>query len=273
MPVISSSEFDREGSAINPAYQADLHFEIGDDIGSSLQKIIQTIYARWAVRYFKSGNEIFGKLIVRSVRGVTPEGVGISRSTFHSEDGELVTLFYGEGDHRTNIEDFTLVQDFVSMTTRHKIGTKVGESAAFYDSTQHLTDGYVFQLEFFYGRMEGYSSDYKANSPATGIALANISQTLPRIDIEVVPSPDFTTYLNCGDRVNLVIESPLVTGIVGNSVRVDSITYTSKDGYLERRILLNFMSPQKRAGTTGFLQAVSEIQQKLDGLDKNYLNN
>lgn len=265
-------EFDREGSAINPAFNADLKFEVGDDIGGALQKIIQTIYARWAVRYYKSGNEIFGKLVVRSVRGVTPEGVGIARAIHQSEDGELVTLSYREGDFNNTIQDFKFIQDFSLLSTRAKLGAKIGVDTQFYDSNRHQTDGYVYSLEFFFGRTEEYISDYKANSPATALAVANISQTLPRADVEVTPSPDFITHLNAGDRVNVVIDSPLLSGVNGNTVRIDSISYTTKDGYLERTLLLNFMSPQKRAGTTGLLQAMSNIQQKLDGLDKNYFN-
>lgn len=265
-------EFYREGSAFNDDFAADLRFEVGDDIGSSLQKIIQTTYSRWAVRYLKSGNEIFGRLIVRSVRGVTPEGVGISRTIHQSEDGERIALIFGEGDQRNNIQKFELVQDFTRMTTRSKLGAKIGDVSQFFDSTVHLTDPYLSVLEFYYGRTEGYGSDYKANSAATALTLANINQTLPRTDIEITLAPTFTRHLNCGDRVGVTIISPMVTGIADNTVRIDSITYRSRDGYLERSMLLNFMSPQKRPGTTGLLQQISDMQQALDGLDKNYFN-
>lgn len=265
-------EFYRDGSAFNPDYTADLRFEIGDDIGSCMQKIIQTTYSRWAVRYTRQENEIFGRLIVRSVRGVTPEGVGIARGFHHTEDGEFVHLIYVEGEEHNNIQSFNLVQDLSQMTTRSKLGAKIGGESKFYNSTSYQTDPYLFQLEFYYGRTEGYASDYKANSAATGRTLANLNQTLPRIDADVVLAPNFTRYLNCGDRVSMSLKSPMIIGLDKNTVRIDAISYTSKDGYLERRMFINFMSPQKRPGTNGLLQQISDMQQKLDGLDKNYLN-
>lgn len=263
-------DFDRAGSAINTDFRADLHFEIGDDIGGCLQKIIQTIYARWAIRYYKSGNEIFGKLVVRSVRGVSPEGVGISRSKFQSEDGKEITLFYGEGDKRSNILDFNFVFDLSAYTSRTKIGVKINDVSLFYDAPPDPTSG---AFEYYFGRTEGFVTDYKATSQATALALATINQTYPRQDLDVTLTPDFPDRLNCGDRVNVVIDSPLLQvpyGII--SARIDAVTYVAKDGYLERRVFVNTMSPQKRTGTTGFLQAMSDIQQKLDGLDKNYFN-
>jgi len=266
-------EFDREASAFNDEYAADLRFEIGDDIGTALQKIIQTTYSRWAVRYEKRGNEIFGRLIVRSVRGVTPEGVGIARSKHQSEDGSRVTLIYAEGGAHNNIQKFQITQDLSQMTTRSKLGAKIGGESQFFDSTLHNTDPTVFTYEFYYGRTEGFSTDYKANSESTGRTLANINQTLPRIDMEVTLSPDFDIHLNAGDRVSVIIESPLITGINGNTVRIDAVSYTLRNSHLERVLKLNFMSPQKRPGTTGLLQAISGMQQKLDGLDKNYFNN
>ena len=265
-------EFDLEGSAFNPDYHADLRFEVGDDIGTALQKIIQSTYSRWAVRYFKSGNEISGKLVVRSVRGVTPEGVGISRTIHQSEDGDRITMRYIEGDPTNNIQSFTITQDLSRFTTRFKLGAKVGEESLFFDSTQHLTDGYTQLLEFYFGRTDGYATDYKANSAETGRSLANIYNVLPRIETQIVVSPEFTRYLNAGDRVGLTLHSPMIQGIKDNTVRVDAITYQSRDGYFERTMLLNFMSPQVRPGTTGLLQKISDMEGQLDGLNKNYFN-
>ena len=265
-------EFDRDGSAYNSDYVADLKFEIGDDIGGSLQKIIQSTYSRWAVRYYKSGNEIYGKLIVRSVIGVTPEGVGIARGSYTSEDGTIIRMLYSEGDPQSNIQTYKVVQDLSRMSTRTKLGSKTGGVPAYYDSNKHLTDLYVYRLEYFFGRTEEFVSDNKVNSEETGQALANLSQTMPRADVEVVLDPTWDIHLNCGDRVDLTIKSKLITGIEDRQVRIDSVTYEIKSGYIEKRILLNFMSPQKRTGTTGLLQAIGNIEQRLDGLDKDYLN-
>ncbi len=264
-------EFDREGSAINPDYGADLRFEIGDNIGSSLQKIIQTVYARWAVQYVKDGDVIYGKLVVRSVRGVTPEGVGISRSKFQSDDGKEITLFYGEGSERSNMQDFNFVFDLSSYTSRTKVGAKIGDVSQFFDSP--VPQDVFAQFEYFFGRADGFVTDYNANSPATAYALADINRTLPRQDLDVLLTPTAGLDLNCGDRVNVVIDSPLLAiayGVI--AVRIDAITMTYKDGYFEKRLFVNTMSPQKRTGTTGFLQAVNDIKERLDGLDKNYFN-
>jgi len=266
LPIV----FDRAGSIINPAYQADLKFEIGDDIGSCLQKIIQTLYARWQMRYYKDGNSIFGNLVVRSVRGVSPEGVGISRSWAQSEDGEVIRLFYGEGDNRSNMQDFTFTGDFSSYASRAKVGARINGNPAFFTADPDETSA---QYEFQFGRTEVYVSDYNANSPETALALSRINQNYPRQDFDVLLSPLFTRRLNCGDRVSIAIASPLLNVEDGTtSARIDAVSYNFKDGYLERRVLANVMSPQKRTGTTGFLEAMSKVQQGLDKLDKNYFN-
>lgn len=263
-------DFDRDGSDINTDYRANLRFEIGDDIGGSLQKIIQTIYARWQMRYYKNGNEIYGNLVIRSVKGVSPEGVGISRSKFQSEDGKEITLFYGEGDNRSNLLDFNFVFDLSSYISRVKIGVKIDDVSQFYDADPDPTSSL---FEYYFGRTEGFTTDYKVASELTAKAQATINQTYPRQDLDVTLTPTFTDRLNCGDRVNVVIDSPLLKVPYGTiSARIDAVYYSMKDGYLERRLFVNTMSPQKRTGTTGFLQAISDIQQKLDGLNKNYFN-
>ena len=266
-------DFDRDGSAINTDYRADLHFEIGDDIAGCLQKIIQTIYARWQMRYFKNGNDIYGKLIIRSVKGVTPEGVGISRSFAQSEDGSQVSLYYGEGDDKSNLQDFDFGFDLTSYASRTKIGAKIDNASVFYDSLPPETSDTFYTLEYLFGRTDGYMTDYNASSKETAIALADINRVFPGQDFDVTLSPTFDKKINCGDRVNVIISSPVLR-VDRNliSVRVDAVTYTLKDGYLECRLFINTMSPQKRSGTTGLLQAISDIKQRLDGLDKNYFN-
>lgn len=263
-------EFDRDGSAINDDFRADLHFEIGDDIAGALQKIIQTIYARWAVRYEKVGNEIFGKLVIRSVQGVTPEGVGISRSRHKSEDGKEITLYYGEGEKKNNIQDFAFVFDLSEYTSRTKIGVKLADVSTFIDTPPNENSAL---FEFFFGKAEGFMTDYNANSQATAVALGQINQTYPRQDLDVTLSPEFKTLINCGDRLNIVINSPLLQIPEGQiSARIDAVRYSVKDGVVERKIFVNTMSPQKRTGTTGFLQAIANMSQKLDGLNNNYFN-
>lgn len=267
-------EFDSSNSAINTEYRADLRFEIGDDIGGCLQKIIQTIYARWQMRYYKKGNEIYGRLILRSVKGVTPEGVGISRSFAHSEDGSQETLYYGEGDSKSNIQDFDFNFDLTSYASRTKIGAKINNTSEFYDSLPPEASDSFYALEYVFGKTEGFMTDYNATSQATALALADINRVFPRQDFDIVLSPTYEKIINCGDRVNIIIDAPVLK-IARNliTVRVDGVTYSTRDGILECRLFVNSMSPQKRTGTTGLLQAISGIKQRLDDLDKNYFNN
>jgi hypothetical protein len=274
-------DFNREGSAINDDDRADLHFEVGDSIGGCLQKIIQTIYARWAMRYTKTDNDITGRLIIRSVRGVTPEGVGIARTPFHSEDGSVVRLYYGEGNNKSNIEDFSFTQDFSDYFSRVKVGARINGEPQFFDIPNNMIDPVTAFYEFLFGRMEKFITDYNANSATTALILSKINQSFGRLDAEIQLAPTFTRRLNCGDRVEILIQSPLVKGLDANfqpvdlnaQVRIDAINYERRDGYWAVKMTVNFMSPQKRLGTTGFLQAMGNIQQALDALNKNYFNN
>lgn len=264
-------EFDIAGSAINSDFRADLKFEIGEDIGGCMQKIIQTIYARWAVRYRIVGNEIYGNLVIRSVNGVSPQGVGISRTINGSEDGEVITLLYAEGKQQNNIQEYSFVFDLSSYSSRAKVGARIGNEPKFFTAPPN---GNSALFEGLFGLCESYVSDYNANSDATANAVSSISQTYPRQDLDVTLVPHYTRLLNCGDRVNIVIESPMLEIPYGYaSVRIDSINYQYRDGFFERRVQINTMSPQKRTGTTGLLQAINSMKQKIDGLDKNYLNN
>ena len=260
--------FDREASELNPDYAADLRFEVGDTIAGSLQKIIQTIYARWAVEYRKEGNQMIGSLRVRSAIGVTPQGIGRSRGNFTNETGEFYTMQYVEGDPTNTLQNFQLTYDLTPYASRAKVGTRIGGVSNFVTAQPVGNSGF---FEFFFGRTETYTTDYNANSLVTANAISEISQVSANIDLTVTLVPDFEGYIIPGDRVNLKIDSPQLADIDGNLVRVDRLSYDFKDGYLERTLLLNFVSPQKRAGTTGFLQAVNDIKQRLDGLDKSYL--
>lgn len=274
--------FDRESSAINNSDRADLYFEIGDTVGSCIQKIIQTIYARWAVRYERIDNDITGRLFIRSVRSVTPEGVGISRSKFHSEDGEVIRLYYGEGQNESNIEDFSFTNDFSDYYTRVKVGAKVNGQSQYYDNvTNASVDPVTNFYEGLFGRTEKFITDYNAISEATAIIIAKINQSYGQLDAQITLAPTFKRRLNCGDRVEILIQSPLVKMLDGNfqpvdlntGVRIDSINYDRRDGYWDVKMKIDFMSPQKRLGTTGFLQAMTNVQQALDSLNKNYFNN
>jgi len=262
--------FNREGSAISDQYQADLTFSRGDDIGSSLQKIIQSIYARWAVRYTKVGNEVIGFLIVRSVRGVSPEGVGIARSIHQSEDGTIVKLSYEEGSQQNTIHTFNVNYDAAPYVSRATLGVKLGEDQepTFVNAAP---DGFSAFFESNYGRTEAFSTDYKVASLETAQQLSGMNQVYPTIDVQIQPTPDFTPHLNCGDRVLLAIKSPLVE-LPGNTVRVDSVSYTMEDGYLTRSISLNLTSMQKRPGTGGILKKINDMDTALDDLGKHYFN-
>lgn len=261
--------FDRANSAFNSVFKAELSFEIGDDIASCLQKIIQTYYARWAMRYKKDGNNIYGSLIVRSINGVTPEGVGISRSISKSEDGDVITLFYGEGDKRNNIQNFNFTFDLSSYTSRTKMGIKIGSESQFVNVPPNPFSG---AMENLFGLAESFVTDYKATSEDTAKSIGKINQTYPRQDFEVVMSPLFNKRLNCGDRVNITIISSLLAGVKDFGVRIDNVTYSLKDGYFETRLFVNSMNPQKRTGTLDFLQVINSLQGKLDDLNKKYFN-
>ena len=262
--------FDREASEFNTTFEADLRFEIGDDFASSIQKIIQTVYARWAVEYSFIGNDIIGKLRVRSVRGVTPEGIGRASGYFTNESGEIITMRYEEGGELNSIQDFTLTYDLSSYTSRTTVGTKIGGVNNFIVTPPEGNSAF---FENTFGRTEGYITDYKANSVQTAHVVSTISQVPPRIDIEVLINPKSGIRIIPGDRVNLIIDTPLLQGVSGNLVRVDAISYNFRDGIFERTALLNFVSPQKRVGTTGLLQKISQLDTQLDGLNKNYLTN
>lgn len=261
-------EFNAEKSAINSDERADLVFAVGDNIASCLQKIIQTLYARWAVRYEKINNQIIGYLIVRSISNVTPEGVGIARTKERSEDGTLVTIFYGEGDSRSNVLGFDFNIDLSSYTARTKIGVKLNGDTQYFDSEP---DEVSASFAYIFGITEGFATDYKANSEDTARSLAIINQTYPKSDCEVTLNPDFTDRFNCGDRVNLKIVSPFLEGVNDAQVRIDGITYTRKSGYFETKLNLNTMNPQKRTGTTGILEKISSLEERLDDLNQNYL--
>lgn len=261
--------FDRSASAFNTAYSADLRFEVGDNIASCIQKIIQTGYARWAVEYTKIGNDIIGSLRVRSVRGVTPEGVGIARGLFTNEDGELFILRYEEGGELNNIQDFSLNYDLANYASRMKVGVKIGGENSFVTALPAGNSGF---FENTFGRTEGYTTDYNANSEATAQAISAISQVFPKIDVTATITPDEKRFLKPGDRVSLFITIPMLQGVAGNLVRIDAVSYSYDDGELTRTLLLNFVSPQKRTGSTGLLQTINALDQQLDGLNKNYLN-
>lgn len=260
-------EFDRDGSAIAAGSGADLTFEIGDDIAGCLQKIIQTIYARWAVRYAKEGDYIIGHLVMRSVIGVTPEGVGISRA-IKREDGSLVELLYDEGSPRTNMQDFNVTLDLSAYTSRTKLAYKVGDTTKYVEAPPDGTSG-AFETQW--GIAEGFVSDYNVSSDETAEAVSQINQTYPIYGLDITLTPDFDTPLNAGDRVLVTINQALLVGLSGFQGRIDSLSLDRKNGYWEKKVTVSFVSPQKRAGTIGFIAALAQIKQHLADLDKNYL--
>lgn len=261
---------DIASSQINNAFRADLHFEVGESIGSALQKIIQTIYARWAINYEKNDNQIIGKLIIRSVLGVTPEGIGISQSIYHSESGRVVTIHYEEGSALNNILSFNFTQDFTNATTRTKVGIKLDGNPVFVDVPPYGVNQFI---ETTYGRSESFMTDYYANSVQTGSVVGQINQTFPRSDITVTLAPNFKEIVKAGDRVSVYINTPQLVSTERAGMRVDSVRYNRQDGYWDITLHLNAMSPQKRSGTSGLLETLSKVDQGLDSLDKNYFNN
>lgn len=269
--------FSRELSSVAPGIGADFKFEPGDDIAGCLQKIIQSVYARWAVRYARVGDNIVGRLIVRSIAGITPEGVGIARTFLKSEDGDVVEFVYTDGNGRgnggygkNNLQSFNYTLDLSQYTSRTKIVTKIGDAAQSYDVTPNPLSGF---LEGLFGRSEGFVSDYNVNSEATARIVGSIEQTYPRNDFTVVLAPNYTKHLNCGDRVGIKIDTALFTTLPNDLMaRIDSISYSRKDGFFERTMMLNLMNPQKRTGTSGILQVIAGMNKRIDGLDKSYVN-
>ena len=263
-------DFDRSGSEIAGSQAgADLVFEVGDDIAGCLQKIIQTIYARWAVRYSKEGDLIVGKMILRSVRYVTPEGVGIVRTPTKSEDGTVITLVYDEGNPLTNIQDWKLTFDVAPLAAVSKLAFKEGDVTKYISSPPDGISGY-YAAQF--GYTENFSSDYNATSEDTGRALSQINQVYPTFAVDITLAPDLDIFLRAGDRVSFKVKSPMLSGFEnGSQGRIDSISFSRSNGSWFTSMTVNFMSPQKRAGTVGFLAIVAQIKQHLADLDKNYL--
>lgn len=259
--------FSREGSDVLSIGE-DLHFAVGETSASVLQKTIQTLMARWAVRYTRDGNSITGDLIVRSISGVTPEGVGISRSFARSEDGEVITLHYAEGKNVGNLLDFDFTIDVSNYSSRVKVAAKINDQTVFITAPP---DGTSSIFEFFFGRAEKFQSDYNADSAITAHAISQINQVYPRQDISLLLSPDFPHNLRCGDRVNILIESPILTGVTNISGRIDSIRYDRKDGFSEIEVFANFMNPQNRTGKTGLIEIIDQMNKKLNDIDKNLI--
>lgn len=261
--------FDEENSQMNPDYNVDLKFEVGDSIGGAIQTIIKNTYARWQMRYYKKDGFIYGKLVIRSVVGVTPEGVGISRSKFKSEDGDIVKLFYKEGGKYNNLQSFNFKLDLTSYTSRVRLGVKINGESEF---VENQNDWIADWFENTFGRCEEFATDYKINSLISANESAIINKNYPEQTIQCTLSPLFDKHLRAGDRVGLEIISPIL--IVGSGgVRVDSISYNYNDGFFDKQLVLNTMSPQKRSATTGIVDMIGDMQNKLDGLDKNYFNN
>src|SRR5690606_7756751 len=109
----------------------DMIFERGTDIASCLQKILQTTYSRWAVKYQYVDGVIIGKLIVRSVRYVTPEGVGKSYSFVQTDTGEVKEFTFIEGGV-SNIKEFAFTQSADSYMPAVVVGAKIDDNSEFF---------------------------------------------------------------------------------------------------------------------------------------------
>ena len=265
IPII----FDEENSELNPDYFTEQTFKLGSNIAACIQKIIQSVYARWAIRYEWSGDAIVGRLILRSVRGISPEGVGISRTGYQTEDGTKILLMYQEGNSRNNLEDFDYVLDAAQYTSRTKVGYKNGGVG-----TIKNVPAFDFSatLEYLLGAAESFVSDYNIDSEDAAIQIGRLNQTPIRQDFTVTISPDIHLDLNCGDRVALFIDTPILKTNTEYQVRIDSISMERKEGYFTKKMLLNSMSPIKRIGTSDLLAKINSTGSKVSDIDISYLN-
>lgn len=266
-------ELDREESMLNPDFNTDLKFEVGDNIASVMKKIIEDIYARWAIRYEVKGDRIKANLVIRSVMGITPAGIGIARAKQISEDGTVIELIYSEGSQKNNIVDFNFKSDVTNFSSDIKVAYKIDGNTKYLDVPPQNFETRLFKSFFGGGKFEKFVTDYKVNSQKAAKNVGGINQSVFRQDATIEVSPDFEKHLRPGDRVSLTIDSPFLNGINENGVRVDAVNYDWKDGYFKREFVVNTLSPQKKVGNLGVLLELSNTQGSLDGLDKNYLSN
>jgi hypothetical protein len=263
-------EFDMDKSALNPDYKTSLRFETGDTIGSCLRKIIEPILARWAVRYEKVGDYIIGKLIVRSIVGVTPEGVGIARIKEKSEDGEIVPLIYEEGQGNNNVQSFSFDSDMSNYNSRTKIGYKIDGESVYYTAPP---TGSSPALETVFGICEKYATDYSAASEEGARRSSIVNQTYITSGVDIILSPDFTRFLNCGDRVVIKIKSQTLLGAEdGISARIDKIDYIWSDGLLSRTLGFDIMNQLKFSGSNDVVREMNELSSKQSNSDQYYFN-
>jgi hypothetical protein len=116
-------------------------------------------------------------------------------------------------------------------------------------------------------------TDYNATSAKTAESISAINQQTPKITVDAELTPDFEYFLRPGDRVSLFIDSPMLTGVNGNLVRIETIRYQFQDGIFRRFLLLDFTSPLARDGNTQLMEQIARIDERVDRLDKNYFNN
>ena len=262
--------FDRDRSAINEKYTTDLSFKVGDKYAKILKKIVKSTQSRWAIEYEKTGNSITGHLFVRSIFGVTPEGVGVSHSVDKSEDGSRINLFYKEGSQANTINNFTFRYDMAKMNTRTKVGIKTDGQKEFVDVPPN---GFTARLQGRFGITESYINDYKVDSKDAAQTIGDINQNLPVQELSITLARDFKKYLRTGDRVSLEIEVPLLYFPGEISSRIDGITYVYREGGFERQLKVNVQNPKKRIESTAIIDQIEKVNERLDDLDKDYLEN
>src|SRR5690606_17927922 len=125
--------------------------------------IIEDSRSRWRLDTIYQDGVFRTSLVVRSIEGVTPEGVGIARTREKSEDGSILQLFFEKGNQLSNIQNFTIRQNISAMATRTILAYKIGEETRYSKQSDGLSKG----IQGLLGRYENFVSDYRIDSDDT----------------------------------------------------------------------------------------------------------
>lgn len=222
-----------------------LNFTTGKTIYQAIKDIVDSAYLRFIFTYEKSGITITPKILVRSVLGISPEGVGINRGLQSTETDDKVQLKYSiDSPRETNLIDFNINYDLRGMVSKGKLIT----SDAVYDSSSSPVSEF---LGSYFGNVERTEVAFEITDPATAQAVANglVNDVSFRIDVTFEDSYNFE--INIGDRISLLIKTKLLRlftpGAIDNPItpRVEEKNVSVKDGYRIITLKLNANNSQK----------------------------
>src|SRR5690606_10698459 len=171
----------------------------------------------------------------------------------------------------SNIKEFAFTQSADSYMPAVVVGAKIDDNSEFFTAPP---TGANLAYYPFYGRFEKFITDYNANSEETALEISRTSQGFMRVDVDILMVPDYYFPFSCGDRVAVKLSGNSISGFEKKewAGRIDRLTYTKKDGYLESRFFVNFQSPIKRTTDTGLLQTIGAMKDEISSLDKKYFN-